>query len=58
MESLSVIFLLISIHMAESDIILDSSSRSLELKGSVAYETSRMFAVKVDLMEGYTIKVL
>ena len=57
MELIHSIILLIIINRVEPEYILNTPDQSVELLGTVVYDSSQMFEVKVILQEGYTVKV-
>ena len=57
MELIHSIILLIIINRVEPEYILNTTDQSVELQGTVVYDSSQMFEVKVILQEGYTVKV-
>ena len=57
MELIHSIILLIIINKVEPEYILSTPDQAVELQGTVVYDSSQMFEVKVILQEGYTVKV-
>ena len=57
MELIHSIILLIIINRVKPEYNLNTPDQSVELQGTVVYDSSQMFEVKVILQEGYTVKV-